>query len=340
MKKVTMFLIVLLMVISCVFISPTGNISLQDTLLDDQFIVSLAIEDDGTAWAGIIRDQYGLVRINSNGSMEIFDHTNSCLKDSANIWEIEIDNQGKIWMLNEGLVCYDDSIFTRYDTIESIYVPISFENSMTIDNDDNVWFLATNPLINCPNFKIYSFDGHDFTSYDPTVLNTGTCFSVSDIEVDRQGSIWFSFSYANDPVFVKYDGSEWTSYDTSDIGFTPRKITDMGFDSENNMWFNDDYTFSSVYFNNQPGLYTFNGIDEAIPFGEAYCVSELGVDDDDNIWVTGLSPRLGVLDMNHRWVVDNTDDVGFCRVMEIGPNGDMWLGTSTGILVYRYCQAK
>ncbi|MCK5816670.1 MAG: hypothetical protein KAH15_01570 [Candidatus Marinimicrobia bacterium] len=339
MKKLLVFCSILLLV-SCILNPPAGTISLQDTLLDDQFIVSLAIEDDGTAWAGIIRDQYGLVKINTDGSTEIFDYTNSCLVDSVNIWEIEIDSQGKIWMLNEGLVCYEDSKFTRYDTIESIYVPISFENSMTIDNDDNVWFLATNPLINCSNFKIYSFDGHDFTSYDPAVLAASTCFSVSDIEVDRQGSIWFSFSYANDPVFIKYDGNEWTSFDTSDIGFTPHKITDMGFDSDNNLWFNDDYTFSSVYFNNQPGLYTFNGIDEAIPFGEAYYVSELSADDDNNIWVTGLSPRLGILDMNHRWVIDNSDNVRFCRVMQKAPDGNMWLGTSEGIKVFRYLVAE
>ena len=75
-------------------------------------------------------------------------------------------------------------------------------------------------------------------------------------------------------------------------------------------------------------------------FGENQYISEIGIDDDDNIWVAGLLPRLAVLDINHKWVIDNSDDVGFCRVMEMGPNGDMWLGTSTGILVYRYCHAK
>jgi streptogramin lyase len=260
--------------------------------------------------------------------------------DSANIWEIEIDSQGKIWMLNEGLVCYDDSTFTRYDTINEMYIPISFENSMTIDNDDNVWFLATNPSINCPNFNIYSFDGDEFTSYDPVVLNTCTGFSVSDIEVDQQGSIWFSFSYANNPIFVKYDGSEWTSYDTTAIGFSPRKIFDMEFDSENTLWFNDDYTFCSTYYHNQPGLYSFDGEHEAVPYGEKYYISEISVDNDDNIWVTGLSPRLGILDMNHKWVIDNSNDVGFCRVMEMDSNGDMWLGTSDGIYIYRYSQTK
>ncbi len=340
MKKVTMFLIVLLMVISCVFISPTGNISLQDTLLDNQFIVSLAIEDDGTAWAGIIRDQYGLVRINSNGSMEIFDHTNSCLKDSANIWEIEIDNQGKIWMLNEGLVCYyNGGVFTRYDSIDNFYIPRVFTGSLAIDDDDNIWFIGYNPWVNCPTQKIFCFDGISIIGYEPNGMNLDQCPSITDIEVDPFGNVWFSF-YRGDPVFLKYDGSEWTSYDSSDIGFAPYNITDIEFDSDNNLWFNDDYTFSSVAYNVQPALYIFDGENEAMSFGENQYISEIGIDDDDNIWVAGLLPRLAVLDINHKWVIDNSDDVGFCRVMEMGPNGDMWLGTSTGILVYRYCHAK
>jgi ligand-binding sensor domain-containing protein len=74
--------------------------------------------------------------------------------------------------------------------------------------------------------------------------------------------------------------------------------------------------------------------------GETYYISEIAIDDNDNIWVTGLNPRLAVFDMNKRWVRDESDDVSFCRVMEKAPNGDMWLGTSEGIKVYRYCQTK
>ncbi len=334
MKKLSLFLIILL-TISCNLFNPLGDIQLIDTVLDDQFVVSLAFEDDGTAWAGIIRDQYGLVRIDPDGSTEIFDHTNSCLKDSANIWDIDIDSQGKVWMLNDdGLVCYNGGIFTRYDSIDNFYIPRAFTGSLAIDDDDNIWFIGYNPWVNCPTQKIFCFDGISIIGYEPNGMNLDQCPSITDIEVDPSGNVWFSF-YRGDPVFLKYDGSEWTSYDTSDIGFAPYNITDIEFDSDNNLWFTDDYTDSSVAHQSQPALYEFDGEHEAEPYGETYYISEIAIDDNDNIWVTGLNPRLAVFDMNKRWVTDESDDVSFCRVMEKAPNGDMWLGTSEGINIFQ-----
>jgi len=324
------------MVISCVFISPTGNISLQDTLLDNQFIVSLAIEDDGTAWAGIIRDQYGLVRIDPDGSTEIFDHTNSCLVDSANIWEIEIDSQGKVWMLNDdGLVCYNGGVFTRYDSIDNFYIPRAFTGSLAIDDDDNIWFIGYNPWVNCPTQKIFCFDGISIIGYEPNGMNLDQCPSITDIEVDPFGNVWFSF-YRGDPVFLKYDGSEWTSYDTSDVGFAPYNISDIEFDSDNNLWFTDDYTYSSmVYQPNTSSLYYFNGSSEAVSVDGAGMVSELCVDDDDLVWTTGIFDRLNIFN-GKRWSVVDTSFYGFSVfAMEVSPNGDMWIGTSTGINIYQ-----
>jgi ligand-binding sensor domain-containing protein len=341
MKKFMILLFVIVLSVSCIIVLPSGSIHYVDTLLDDQFIVSLAFENDGTAWAGIIRDQYGLVKINPDGSTEIFDHTNSCLKDSMNIYDIEIDNEGNIWMLNGGLVCYDGSSFTRYDTISENQFPKSFPNLLTIDNDNKVWFTANNPFINCPNLTIYSFDGTDFTSYEPDGISAEMLASISDIEMDRQGNIWFALGYFHsDPVFLKYSGSEWTFYDTSDIGFVPYRITAMEFDSDNMMWFNDDISLSSMHYDGHPGLYCFDGENEAVGFGDNLLISEIGIDNADNVWFAGLSPRLGILDINHKWAIDDSDDVGFCRVMEMGPNGDMWLGTSTGIMIYRYSETK
>ena len=331
---------VLVLFVSCLIVFPPGELNYRDTLLEDQFVVSLAIEDDGTAWAGIIRDQYGLIKINTDGSTEIFDHTNSCLHDSSNIWDMDIDSQGRVWMLNDdGLVCYDGDTFMRYDSLDDGYIPRAHENFLEIDNNDKIWFIGYNIYVNCPAQKIFCFDGSDFTSYVPNGTGMDQSYSYTDIKVDNSGNVWFSFN-RGDPVFLKYDGSEWTSYDSSDIGFAPYKVSDIEFDSDNNLWFNDDYTFSSIAYNKQPSLYVFDGQNEAVPFGENHFISEISVDADDNIWICGLVPRLGVLDVNQKWVTDNSDNIGYCRVMEMDPNGDMWLGTSEGIKVYRYCQTK
>lgn len=342
MKKFAIVFSVLVFFVSCIINTSTGKLHLLDTLLDNQFVVSLAIADDGTAWTGIIRDQYGLVRIDPDGSTEIFDHTNSCLTDSANIWDIEIDSQGKIWMLNDdGLICYNGDTFTRYDSIDNFYIPKAFENLLAIDHDDNIWFIGYNPWVNCPTQRIFSFDGENFLSYEPNGMDLDMGPILSDIEIDRSGNVWFSFRN-DDPVFLKYNAGEWASYDSTDIGFAPYNIADIEFDSDNNLWFNDDITFSSSiqYYENYPGLYCFDGEHEANTYGDMYCISQVSVDEHDNVWVCGFSPRLAVLDINRKWVSNNSDDVGFCRVMETGPNGEMWVGTSTGIMIYRYGQTK
>lgn len=341
MKKLNLCLIVLL-TISCNLFNPVGDIQLIDTLLDGQFVVSLAFEDDGTAWAGIIRDQYGLVKINTDGNTEIFDHTNSCLKDSMNIWDMDVDSEGNLWMLNDGLIRYDGNTFTKWDTInDGQLIILAYDQSLAIDGNDNIWCAATNPYINCLNIKLVSFDGSDFTVHEPAALNCGTIHTLSDIAIDKMNNPWFSFrNYNESLVFLKYAEGEWTAYDTSDIGYNPYNLTDIEFDSENNLWFNDDITFSSMHYEDHPGLYCFDGEHQAEGYGEMQLISQLSVDKNDNVWVTGLLPRLGVLNINYKWTIDNSDDIGFCRVMEKAPNGNMWLGTSTGIMIYRYSQVK
>ncbi len=340
MKKLILFSFIFLSV-SCIINPSSGSITLVDTALDNQFIVSLAIENNGTAWVGIIYDQYGLVKLNPDRSMEIFDHTNSCLVDSANVWDLEVDSQGNVWMLNaDGLISYDGDNFTRYDSIDNnYYIPHAFDKLLAIDHEDVIWFIGSNPTVNCLTQKIYSFDGDEFTSHDPNGIDIGQCSSIEDIEVDKNGDVWFAFHRGN-PVFLKYDGSEWTAFDSSDIGYTPYNISDIEFDSENNLWFNDDYTLSSIAYNEQPSIYKFNGTNKAIGFGGNHMTSELSIDGNDNIWFTGFIPRLGIFDMNQRWVINNSDNVGFCRVMKMAPSGDMWIGTSNGIMIYRYCQTK
>lgn len=341
MKKIAILLMVLLILISCSLLNPVGDIQLIDTVLNDQFVVSMAFEDDGTVWAGIIRDQYGLVRIDSDGSTEIFDHTNSLLKDSTNIWDMEFDSEGRLWMINGGLVCYDGSTFTRFDTINDVYIPESIGSSLTIDSEDNIWFVAYDPTLDGSTLKIFSYNGNDFNLHEPNEINYNEFYSISDIEVDQLDNIWFSFNYYRDDlVFLKFNGAEWTSYDTSDIGFVPYRISDIEFDNENNLWFNDDYTFSSIAFQNKPSVYVFDGIDEAYPVAGPAYVSEISLDEDDNIWVSGLSPRLSVYN-GIKWTeINNPEDVSFCRVMQKAPNGDMCLGTSKGISIFRFLATK
>ena len=341
MKKIILLIAFILLTMSCVpFLTP-GEIILVNTLLEDQFVVSLAFESDGTAWAGIIRDQYGLVKINPDGSTEIFDHTNSCLVDSANIWDMDVDSEGNLWLLNEGLVRYDGSTFTKWDTINDGQLTIvAYNQSLAIDGNDNIWVVATNPYINCPNVKLVCFDGVDFTVHEPSPLGCGSIYSVADIAIDKMDNPWFSFhSYNQGLVFMRYAEGEWTTFDTSDVGFSPYQVNDIEFDSDNNLWFNDDYLISSMYIPNRPTLCVFNGETQATPVIRNAYISEIAIDDDDNVWVSGASPNLGLYD-GRNWVYCNDDDAVFSREMKFSPDGDMWLAISTGIRVYRYSQTN
>lgn len=339
MKKLSLCLIILL-TISCNLFKPSGEIQLVDTFLDDQFVVSLAFEDDGTAWAGIIRDQYGLVKINPDGSTEIFDHTNSCLVDSANIWDMDVDSDGNLWILNEGLVRYDGHVFTKWDTInDGQLIILAYNQSLAIDENDNIWCVATNPYINCPNIKLLCFDGEDFTVHEPAPLTCYTISSVADIAIDKMNNAWFSFNdYHGDLVFLKYNGSEWTSFDTSDVGYSPYNLTDIEFDSDNNLWFNDDFLYSSIAQHGQAALFVFDQVKRATPISGAEYISSLYIDLNDNVWVSGFLPNLAVYNDTEWTLLDNEEAIPFCRDIDMDSNGDIWYATSLGIKVFRYIE--
>ncbi|MFA6617797.1 MAG: hypothetical protein WCT23_01865 [Candidatus Neomarinimicrobiota bacterium] len=339
MKKLSLCLIVLL-IISCNLFISGGSIQLVNTILVDQFVVSLAFEDDGTTWAGIIRDQYGLVKINPDGSTEIFDHTNSCLVDLANIWDMDVDSDGNLWMLNEGLVRYNGHVFTKWDTInEGQLIVLAYNQSLVIDENDNIWCVATNPYINCPNIKLISFDGNDFTVHEPSQLNSGTIYSVTDIAIDKMNNAWFSFNdYHGDLVFLKYNGSKWTSFDTSDVGYSPYNITDIEFDSENNLWFNDDFSYSSIAKHNQAALFVFDKENKATSISGSEFISSLYIDVNDNLWVSGFLPNLAVYNDGKWTFLDNEEAIPFCSDINVDNNGDIWYATSLGIKVFRYIE--
>jgi len=341
MKKVLILSAVIVLLVSCIINIPPGTINQVDTLLDDQFVVSLAIGEDGTAWAGIIRDQYGLVKINPDGSTEIFDHTNSCLKDSANILDIDFDSEGNLWMLNDGLVCYDGSTFTRIDSVEDNYKLVSIWSKMMIDDNDNIWVTAFDTSQDGSSLGIYSYNGEAFQKHEPTSLNSHSYIRITDIENDNSNNIWFSINgYHSQVVFLKYDGNNWTDYDTSDIGYNPYNITNIDFDSDDNLWFNDDFLFSSIAYHGQAALFMYDKRNEAIPVAGNEYISAICIDENDRVWASGFLPNLSVFD-NGKWVSLNNDEaIPLCREMKFDENDDLWYVSSTGIMIYRYFQVK
>ena len=329
MKKGIIFVVTIFILLSCGEREIYGNLTLIDHILEGKTIISIAFDDDGTAWlstnetttdvSGPSLIKYKIV----DGSFEVFDHSNSILDSQIAIQDIEIDDQGRVWFGMRGLCCYDEGIFTRYDSSNSIF-PQNSVRSIAIDSEDRIWANCLGPeedagliLYDHGTFQIFNTENSDIP-YE----------KVLDIEVGVGQDMWM-LAGGN---IIKYDGQTWTEYDEEDFGFQPYVIDDIAVDDDNNVCAVIDYAYSSSSFNdNVPILFIFNE-DETITFhAEMSLWPSVFVDSDNDVWFCGYEKvrkydgdTLKVYDLPHSSFSINES-----------PRGDIWIGCNNGVYIYQ-----
>ena len=61
-------------------------------------------------------------------------------------------------------------------------------------------------------------------------------YSVHCIAIDKEGNKWFGTSYGSVGALVKFDGSNWTVYDSANSGFPNDGIESLAIDDQGNKW--------------------------------------------------------------------------------------------------------
>lgn len=338
MKKLSLYLLIVLILLSCTLFDPPNTEEIEvnfiEKVLDGYFVESIAFENDGTAWVGTFGPYgQGLIRYNTDGSMDIFNNSNSIIDDSTTIWDIEVDVNGYVWFGNDGLICYNGNEFIQYELEHENLYPNRIM-SIASDNNGTIW-LSSWSHGDGVGYKgcVASFLNDDLTVYTPLNSNLPSpiCY---DIEIDGQNNIWT----AHPTSISKYNGTFWTNYNSEQLGFEPFSISDIDIDSRNIIYGVIDYAgFSGgmMYPSlDKPTIFSFDGLQGHTILTDSVYFRTMLIDQDDHIWCSST--------FNMR-CYDNTNLIEKARlnsnhnsfVIKESPSGDIWIGGGDGVYIYQ-----
>ncbi|MEJ2104917.1 MAG: two-component regulator propeller domain-containing protein, partial [Ignavibacteriaceae bacterium] len=224
--------------------------------LPSNWINSIRIDVNENKWIGT--PGYGLAKYDGI-NWTVYNTSNSDLP-SNEVNSISFDIDGNKWIgTSSGLVKYDDTNWTVYDTSNS-GLPQNFGiRSISIDSEGNKWIGINNGLV--------KYDNTNWTVYNAS--NSGLPYNtINSISVDVYGNKWIGYAkyeeicfmggcggYVKDGGLVKYDGTTWTSYHTTNSGLPDHWIRSIVIDKSGNKWIGTD---NGIAVFNEGGLVSVN----------------------------------------------------------------------------------
>ena len=228
-----------------------------------------------------------------------------------------------------GLIRYCNGQMTVYDPSNS-NLPDYYIYSLETEN--NLLWIGTG------GYGVSKFDGNTFTNYSYSNTGNMPLGNIWSIAVDQDGSKWISCIDArptnNRPgAIVKYDGTSWTIFDTTNSGLQTHPI-EISIDVNDNKWITSVAEGLVMYDNVSWNIYDTNTVSNQAFFG----FSKVAFDANNNKWLTA---RNGFCKYdNLLWTFfDSTNvpfnEIGYSANIFIDINNNKWIGTiSKGILIY------
>lgn len=229
--------------------------------------------DSSAVWMG---SDGGLVKIDlATGAKTFFNKGNSGIPDDF-INDIRIKN-GIVWVAsNSGVAKFDGATWTTYNMYNS-GLPGKVVNSIAIQDNGTAW-------MSVPGSGLVRFDGTSWISFNtsnssiPTNDINGTSnFTFQKfLAVDKNNCVWLgTWGYG----VVKFDGSSWMIFNTSNSGLTSNFIYQVRVDTLNSIWLSVN---SHGVFKFDGALWTiYNSVSDSIPDAPFY----IETDAHNNIWV-------------------------------------------------------
>jgi hypothetical protein len=304
----------------------------------------------------------------------IYDTTNSPLPSNY-ISSVCIDSSGNIWIgtwptVNEstleetgGLVKFDGTNWTVYD-LDNSDLPSLWISHVETDHNGDIWVASSNehPLATTSDivYHISKFDGTN--NWEVTDNSTVTALSyVTDIEFDNNGNMWLATG-VSDLIYalalgdqangiIKYDGSSWEVYKTSNCDLSGNSVFDLEFDSNGDLFVSsydsdgsitgtsllqkfDGSQWSEVY---SPTISTVAGISISIEI-----LGKIQFDNNQNLLFSSLCMSMDgsgnyqftsklyyFSDTDSIFYTSTNSDIpeGVVQAIGIDHNGHRWLGT-------------
>lgn len=314
------------------------KIEISDHILTGYFVTAISFDSKGTAWVGTFKQ--GLIKY--DGSITIYNSSNSAFPDSSIISDINVDYDDNVWIgSNVGLIKYDRKNFHLYNTSNSP-IPEDVVWAIAIDQDNILWFASCR-------FReggLVSFDGKNWTLYTPE-NSPMPSNSVRDVALDSRNNKWLIMSdivYNGCIIKIAGPGNEWKIYDKNDIGFAPYYFGDLTIDKDNNVYASIDYGLSSQQDMTRPNLIKYDGYKWTInnpvdEYGQSLgYVGKISTDLHAHIWASLYGRQnvsLAVFN-GQKWVYNNTDiPIDWSSEIEVDKSNVVWVGTGDGIYLIK-----
>jgi hypothetical protein len=199
-------------------------------------------------------------------------------------------------------------------------------NSIVFENDSNMWFTTSDS-------GAYMYDGTTWQHYSKKSVFDGA-FSMA---IDNNGNKWF----ATQKGLVKFDGSNWTVFNSTNSGLKFNVVNDLAIDKNDNIWLatgspgdpGDTITGRIAKFDETNWTYykTFND-SQGLNYANTIAIDSFG-----KIWAgtfLGLTVFDGVNWKNYTVPSDPSDNLQVLSI-DFDSHGNKWFGTTCGILEFQ-----
>ncbi len=313
------------------------------------------IADDGDfLWIGT--QGGGIVKLNKlTDELTFYDRANAGLPDN-HIATVETDTAGNLWIgsLNSGIGMFNGNTCTVYNSENSGLPYDVWNQAIETDADGNVWIGSL--------YDVSEFDGADWTSFRIGNLASSN-FWIADMEFDAQGDAWIGTSLGlyrlrGDELIVyddvnrgvnaietdsdgnlwigtergglfRYDGEEWTVFDTENSEIPSNSVYSIASDSEGNLWLG---TWKGLVKFSGKDWQVFDSDNSGLPEDSVLSVE---IDENDNIWCGLFHNGLVKYDGTGWKHYDTTNSVfpsNFVYSVETDHQGNIWFGVTEGVV--------
>jgi len=231
------------------------------------------------------------------------------------------DIESNMWIgtMGGGVVRYDGESWKVYGTSSGAF---DYIESMGKDSAGNIWISSEH--------GVAKSDGDIWTRY---WLPSGEVIvdelRVNSIIPGRDRSVWFA---TDGQGAYKFDGANWTNYNTVNSDLSDDDVYSVGIDKDNNLWFGT-YAGLSKFDGTNWTTYTNSNTDGGLASDR---VRAIAMDKDDNLWF-GTNAGLSKYDGTN-WTIFNTLNSGLAGdtiyIIAEDQNGNLWFGTNGGASKY------
>lgn len=294
-------------------------------------VSALAIDNNGNLIVGTFE----------GGGLAIFDGNNWTVYSIWNsklpvndILSLEIDNNNKLYVgtAGEGMAIFDGNDFIVKNT-RNTGLPGNGITAFALDENGNKW-IGTYDFVENEATGLTKFDGSKWTVYN--VDNSGLpSNSVSSIVIDNNRNIWVgtggnltAANYTSSAGLAKFDGADWTVFNTDNSDLPGNDIYCLAVDKNNNIWMGLGYEHKDK------GLVKFDGTNwtvynednSELPDNE---VRTIFIDDNDIRWI-GTNHGLARFDGTEWTTIDLINyglQINSVNSITVEHNGNLWIGT-------------